>query len=99
MTKTFSFAAVDLPVKYDTDIDRAMEIMRDVAVELRKDKDFGLLISDDMEIACIDLLSDVGVILKGRIRTVPTERWRILREYNLRIKRAFDEAGIVITHK
>jgi small conductance mechanosensitive channel len=99
MTKTFSFAAVDLPVKIDTDVDRAMQIMRDTCALLRKDKDYGPLISDDMDIAGVDLLSDVGVILKGRIRTVPTERWRVLREYNRRIKRAFDEAGIVITHK
>jgi len=99
MTKTFSFAAVDLPVKYDTDVDHAMQLMRDTAAELRRDKDYGVLITGDMEIAGVDLLSDVGVILKGRIRTVPTERWRILREYNLRIKRAFDQAGIVITHK
>jgi len=99
MTKTFSFAAVDVPVKIDTDVDHAMRIMRDTAAELRSDKDFGPLISDNMEIAGVDLLSDVGVILKGRIRTVPTERWRVLREYNRRLKRAFDQAGIVITHK
>ena len=99
MTKTFSFAAVDLPVKYDTDVDRAMQLMRDTAAELQKDKDFGSLITGDMEVAGVDLLSDVGVILKGRMRTVPTERWRVLREYNRRIKRAFDQAGIVITHK
>jgi len=76
-----------------------MQVMRDTGDTLRKDKDYGPLITDDMEIAGVDLLSDVGVILKGRIRTVPTERWRVLREYNRRIKQAFDAAGIVVTHK
>ncbi len=99
MTKTISYAAVDLPVKYDTDLDRAMQIMRDTAADLRKDDPYRSLITSDMEIAGVDLLSDVGIILKGRIRTVPAERWVVLREYNRRIKRAFDQAEILITHK
>ncbi len=99
MTKTFSYAAVDLPVKYDTDVDRAMQVMRDTAADLRKDAHFGPMTVEDMEIIGVDLLSDVGVLLKGRIRTQAAERWVVLREYNRRIKRAFDEAGIVITHK
>ncbi len=99
MTKTFSYAAVDLPVKYDTDVDHAMQVMRDTAAELRKDARFGPMTVEDMEIIGVDLLSDVGVLLKGRIRTQAAERWVVLREYNRRIKRAFDAAGIVITHK
>lgn len=99
MTKTFSFAAVDLPVKYDTDLNRAMEVMRQTGVDLRRDARFGPLITDDMEIAGVDLLSDVGIILKGRIRTRPAERWIVLREYNRRVKQAFDAVGIVMTHK
>lgn len=99
MTKTFSFAASDLPVKYDTDLDQAMSVMRQTAAELRKDPEFGPLILDDLEIAGTDLLSDVGIIIKSRLRTQPLERWRVLREYNRRIKLAFDAAGIQITHK
>ncbi len=99
MTKSFSYAAMDLPLKYDTDLDTAMQIMRDTAAELRKDETYGPKIIGDIEIAGVDLLSDVGIIMKARIRTVPTERWHVLRAYNLRIKQAFDAAGIVMTHK
>ena len=99
MTKTFSFAAMDLVVKPETDLDKAMEVMRTTAAELRKDPDYGPLIDDDIEIAGIDLLSDVGIVIKGRIRTIPNERWKVLRAYNLRIKHAFDAAGIGLAHK
>jgi moderate conductance mechanosensitive channel len=99
MTKTFSYAASDLPVKYDTDIDHAMQVMREAAADLRKDPAYGPLILADLEIAGVDLLSDVGVIIKSRMRTQPTSRWKVLREYNKRIKKAFDAAGIQITHK
>ena len=99
MTKTFSFAAMDLVVKPDTDLDKAMDVMRQTAAELRKDPDYGPLIDADMEIAGIDLLSDVGIVIKGRIRTIPNDRWKVLRAYNLRIKQAFDAAGIALSHK
>ena len=99
LTKTFSYAAFDLPLRYDTDIDKAMEVMRGTAAELRRDAEFGPMMLDDIEIPGADLLSDVGIIVKARIRTQPRQRWLVLREYNRRIKLAFDAAAIVMTHK
>ena len=99
MTKSFAYSAVDLPIRADTDVDHAMDIMRRTAEELRKDAVYGPLILDDIEIPGVDLLSDIGVILKARIRTQPLERWRVLREYNRRIKQAFDAEKIILTHK
>ncbi len=99
MTKTYSFSAFEIPVKPDTDLDKAMTVMREVFDEMRQGGDCAGLILDDIEIMGVDLLSDVGIILKGRIRTQPGERWKVLRAYNLRLKKAFDAAGIVVTHK
>ena len=99
LTKTYSFAAFDLPLRYDSDLDRVMQVMRDTAGELRQDRRFGPLMLDDIEIPGADLLSDVGIIIKARIRTQPRDRWLVFREYNRRIKHAFDEAGLVMTHK
>ena len=99
MTKTYSYSAFDLPVKIDTDLDKAMAVMRQAFEDLRQDKSVAGLILGDIEISGVDLLSDVGVILKGRIRTLPSDRWTVLREYNRRVKARFDEAGIVVTHK
>ena len=35
-------------------------------------------------------------MIKGRIRTQPIKQWDVGREYLRRLKRAFDERGIVI---
>ena len=99
MTKTYSFSAFDIPVKLDTDLDKAMAAMREAFENVRKDGNWKGLILDDIEIMGVDLLSDVGMILKGRIRTLPAERWKVLRAYNYQLKRSFDAAGIVLTHK
>ncbi len=99
LTKTYSYAAFDLPLRYDSDIDKAVEVMRTTAEDLRGDAEFGPMILDDIEIPGTDLLSDIGIIIKARIRTQPRERWLVFREYNRRLKPAFDAAGIVMTHK
>ena len=99
LTKTYSFAAFDLPLRYDSDLDKAMEVMKSTAETMRKDPYYGPLILNDIEIPGPDLLSDIGIIVKARIRTQPRDRWLVFREYNRRIKPAFDKAGIVMTHK
>lgn len=99
MTKTYSFSAFDIPVRLDTDLDKAMKAMREAFENVRRDGNWKGLILDDIEIMGVDLLSDVGMILKGRIRTLPAERWKVLRAYNYQLKRSFDAAGIVLTHK
>jgi len=99
MTKTFSFSAFEIPVRADTDLDKAMAVMRETFEVMRRDKSCGEAILGDIDMVGVDLLSDVGIILKGRIRTQPQARWRVLREYNRRLKLAFDAAGIVLTHK
>ncbi len=99
MTKSFSFSAFDIPVRLDTDLDKAMAVMRETAASLRRDSQWQEMIVDDIDISGVDLLSDVGIIIKARIRTLPNDRWKVLREYNRRLKAAFDGAGIVLTHK
>ena len=44
----------------------------------------------------VDSLADSGVVLKARIKTRPLQQWNVGREYNRRIKLAFDEAGVEI---
>ncbi len=99
MTKTYSFSAFELPVKLDTDLDKAMGVIRQTFETMRKDHDCEAQIQGDIEIVGVDLLSDVGVVLKGRIRTQPHARWKVLREFNRRLKPDLDAAGIVLTHK
>jgi small-conductance mechanosensitive channel len=42
----------------------------------------------------VDTLSESGVTLQGRVTTQPREQWKVGREYNRRIKNAFDAEGI-----
>ena len=98
LTKTFSYYVFDLQISYESDIDRALQVMRRTGQELQKDPAFAARILEPIEVVGVDSLGDSGVSLKARIKTVPIEQWSVGREYNRRIKLAFDREGIVIPY-
>ena len=98
MTKVFSYYVFDLQVSYESDIDKALEIMKALGAELQADPAFAELILEPIEVVGVDGLRDNGVMLKARIKTRPLDQWTVGREYNRRIKQAFDAAGIEIPY-
>lgn len=98
LTKTFSYYVFNLQISYESDIDRALRVMRRTGLELQKDPDFAGKILEPIEVVGVDALGDNGVVLKARIKTLPIEQWSVGREYNRRIKLAFDREGIVIPY-
>lgn len=96
MTKEFSFALLDIGVAYRENVDEVIEVMRQVAAQLRKDTDFADDILEDIEILGLDRFADSAVIVRGRIKTKPIKQWRVKREYNRLLKKKFDELGIEI---
>jgi len=100
LTKTFSFYVFDLPVAATgTDLDKAFTIVKDTADAMQKDPEYGPLILEPIHLSGVDYFSDFGTVLKARIKTDPQSRWKIGREFNLRVKKAFDAAGIAAGHK
>jgi small conductance mechanosensitive channel len=96
LTKTFSYYVFNLQISYGADIDEAMSIMRRVGAGMQAEAAYADLILDPIEVVGVDNLADSGVVLKARIKTQPIQQWTVGREYNRRIKLAFDEAGIEI---
>lgn len=93
-TKDFSYYLFEIPVDYGADIDRALTIMGEVGAELRRETEWAAKITDNLEVLGVDKLTSSEVVLKARIRTRPREQWKVGREYNRRLKLAFDAAGI-----
>ena len=96
MARGFAQAVIDVSVAYATDIDAAMQVMREVAAELRSDPAYGARILDDIEIAGVDQWADSAVIIRSRFCVKPLEQWAVRREYLRRLKAAFDRSEIEI---
>lgn len=93
-TKVFSSYLFTIPLAYSTDIDRAMEVMQEVGDALAGDPDFSALITRPFEVLGVDQLTESAVTLKAKLTTQPKAQWRVGREYNRRLKNAFDAEGI-----
>jgi small conductance mechanosensitive channel len=96
MTKDFSFAVLDVAVSYREDVDRVMELLRDIDRQLRREWPFRRLMLDPIEIAGLDRFGEIAVVIRGRIKVLAGEQWRVAREFNRRIKQRFDQLGIEI---
>ena len=96
MTKGYSYYVFDIGVAYREDVDRVMAVLVDIAAELRADPLYAADILDPLEMLGVDRFGDSAVIIRCRLKTVPTQQWRIGREMNRRIKKTFDAKGIEI---
>jgi small conductance mechanosensitive channel len=95
LTRDFAYHVINLGVTYRADPDRAMAIMREVAAEVAEDPEFKPFVLAPIEVFGVDKFSETGgVVIQARIKTLPTKQWTVGREFNRRIKKAFDEAGI-----
>ena len=53
-------------------------------------------INGEIEVFGLDKFEDSAIIIKGRIPTVHKKQWIVKREFNRRVKLAFDKSGIEI---
>lgn len=96
MTKEWSAIVFDIGVAYKEDIDHVSKIMYEVGNSLTNDDKFKTKIIEPIEIFGLDKFGDSAVVIKARLKTIPSEQWAIGREYRRRLKIAFDEEGIEI---
>jgi len=98
MTKVFSYHVIELGVSYESDIDKAFEVMAQVVEDMRADPDLSPRILEPLEVMDVSALADSGVVLRARIKTPPGAQWGVGRAFNRRIKTAWDAAGVEIPY-
>jgi len=96
MTRGYSFYVFDIGVAYRENVDEVMEVLQEIAAELRRDPQFTEDILEPLDMLGVDEFADSAIIIKCRIKTKPIKQWRIGREMNRRIKNTFDAKGIEI---
>jgi small conductance mechanosensitive channel len=96
LTHGWSRVMLDVGVAYKEDVDHVMQVLLELAREMRKDPEFGPLIVDEPEMLGVDAFADSAVVIKLIVRTRPLKQWAVKRELLRRIKNRFDELGIEI---
>jgi len=96
MTQEYSRFVFDIGVAYREDVDEVIEVIKGVDESLRNDPEFQDDILEPIEVLGLDQFGDSAIIIKARTKTKPIKQWRIGREFNRRLKIAFDEKDIEI---
>jgi small-conductance mechanosensitive channel len=96
MTKDWSAMVFDIGVAYKENIEKVMDLMKQVGDQLKEDKDFNDKIIEPIEIFGVNEFGDSAIIIKARLKTKPIQQWTVGREYRKRLKETFDQHNIEI---
>jgi small-conductance mechanosensitive channel len=85
---------ITIGVTYDSDLNLAKKLIKQIGLELAKDPEFAPLILEPLKMQGVDQLGDFAVQIRAKMMTLPGEQFVIRRQAHAMIKKAFDENGI-----
>jgi small-conductance mechanosensitive channel len=81
-------------ITYDSDIDLARKLIKQIGLDLAKDPEFAPLILQPLKMQGVDAFGDFSVQIRMKMMTLPGENFVIRRQALAMIKKAFDANGI-----
>ena len=94
MSRDWVIDKITLGVTYDTDLDLARKLIKQVGLELAEEPDFAPMILQPLKMQGVDAFGDFAIQLRAKMMTLPGEQFMIRRAAYARIKKAFDANGI-----
>ncbi len=94
LTRDYSYFVADIGVVYRSDPDRVIAVLREVADGMRRDPDWASSIVEPLDVIGVDRFTDSAMVIRARLKTVPLRQFPVGREFNRRMKKAFDQHGI-----
>lgn len=96
LTKSYSRVNLNIGVAYDTDLEKAIEVVNQVGQELASDPVWQEHIIKPPQFLRVDDFADSAIVLKILGETKPIKQWDVAGELRRRLKIAFDREGIEI---
>jgi small conductance mechanosensitive channel len=97
-SQLWSRTILDVAVAYDTDLDKAIEVIRGVAEDLYATHDGGATILEEPEVWGVETVAPGSISIRLAVKTEPSEQWTVARLLRARLKEAFEEHGIEVPH-
>lgn len=94
LTREYSYYIFEATLAHGEDADRALAIIASVGNDLYAAEQFQPIMLSPMELMGIDRLADRGVVVKARIKTLPSKQAIVGRELNRRVSIKLKEEGI-----
>ncbi len=93
-TRDFAYALIDLPIGLDEEPDRVMTLLTELVQTMRSEPRWQDAMTADLEVMGVYAFTDTNWTLRVRIRTEPSQRWAVNREFNRRVKYCFDQNAV-----
>ncbi len=81
-------------ITYDSDVEKAKKLIKQIGQELAQDPTFGPSILQPLKMQGVEQFTDYGMRIRTKMMTKPGEQFMIRRRANSMIKKAFDANGI-----
>jgi moderate conductance mechanosensitive channel len=94
MSRDWVITKLTVGITYDSDIDRARKLIKQIGLDLTQDPEFAPLILEPMKMQGVDALGDFAVQIRMKMTTLPGQNSMIRRRALAMIKKAFDANGI-----
>jgi small-conductance mechanosensitive channel len=94
MSRDWVIDKIAIGITYDSDLNLAKKLIKQVGLDLAKDPELGPLIIEPLKMQGVDELGDYAVTIRAKMMTLPGEQFVIRRQAYAMIKKAFDENGI-----
>ncbi|MCB0015305.1 MAG: mechanosensitive ion channel family protein, partial [Anaerolineales bacterium] len=96
ITRGWSRAVLDVRVPYETDVDAALDVLRDVGHEMENDQSIGLLLEESPVVTGVEDFEDWSVKVRLMVKTEPGQQWTVKRYMRKAVLAAFKARGISI---
>ena len=96
LTRDWSRFEFKIEIAYDADVRKALNIINQVSEEIQNDPTWKDKIIEPASILGVDSISHQGILIQVWIKTQAMQQWAVGREYRLRVKEAFEAAGIAL---
>lgn len=94
LTKDWSRVNFVIEVAASENLRAVLALIDHVAAEMSRDPDWSPYVIGTPEVLGVDEVRQSGCLIRVWIQTVPLRQWLVGREFRLRVKEAFDRAGI-----
>ena len=81
-------------ITYDSDIDKAKKLIKQIGLELAQDPDLGPNIMEPLKMQGVEEFGEYAIKIRTKMMTKPGEQFVIRRRANAMIKKAFDANGV-----
>ncbi|WP_339560402.1 mechanosensitive ion channel domain-containing protein [Pseudomonas sp. EA_65y_Pfl1_P113] len=94
-SRQFAYAFFSVQFTYDTDVDKALELIREAGQSIRDDVFLKYNLQGPLEVFGVDKMDLNGVVLTAQFRTVSGGQYAVSRAFNQRLKKRVDNCDEV----